>query len=213
MVKIFSLPLKYCYPYRVVLHFVAYQLEGILCVSIHKYVRVWCDKHTYILCFLLSSTYYLLLILTEFCLVRFARLLYHKLYCRINVSIIPDFLSYSHLLTFYMSVRLLCDLFFKKYWHSVKLITGSDKLHRKSSDLPLTRMREVPALLLSPSSTVGWKWSTSVRCFFTVYLSSQKCYIFLERYFQVSKCEEYFTFLLCLYCLVTAGLWGFLLLF
>lgn len=77
----------------------------------------------------------LLLILTEFYLVRFARLLYHKLYCRINVSIIPHFLSYSHLLTFYMSVRLLCDLFFKKYWHSVKLTTGSDKLHRKSSDL------------------------------------------------------------------------------
>lgn len=70
-------------------------------------------------------------------------------------------------------------------------------------------MGEVTALLLPPFCTVDWKLSTSVRRFFIVYLSSHGWNIYLEKCFQVSKCEEYYTFLLCLYCLVTAGLWHF----
>lgn len=89
-----------------VLHFVAYQLEGILCVSVYTNICEYDVISTpmyYVLFFQVLID--LLLILTEFYLLRFARLLYNKVFCRINVCIITDFLSYSHLLTFYMSFR------------------------------------------------------------------------------------------------------------
>lgn len=94
-----------------VLHFVSYQLEGILCVSVSTNICEYDVISAPIYCVLFFQVFIdLLLILTEVYLLRFARLLYHKVFCRINVCIITDFLSYSYLLTFYMSVRSLCDL-------------------------------------------------------------------------------------------------------
>lgn len=76
-----------------VLHFVAYQPEGILCVSVYTGICEYEVISTPVYCFFFFQVLTdLLLVLTEFYLLRFARSLYRKVFSRINVCIIPDFL-------------------------------------------------------------------------------------------------------------------------
>lgn len=145
-----------------VLHFVAYQLEGILCVSVYTYMSVciyiYVDDmiSTHILFFLFQVFIALLLILTQLCLLTFARLLYDMVFCRRNASIISDFLNYWYLLTFYLSVRPLGDLtHFSRNTRTAWVVTSYTE---NLPVFPLTRMGKVTALLLSPFSTVDWKW-------------------------------------------------------
>lgn len=195
----FSLPLKYYYSYWLVLYFIAYKLEGILCVFVYTNIceyRYVNEIVTHIQFFLFQVFIAVrIVMLTQLCLLTFARLLYDMVVCRRSAYIISEFLRY--LSAYLLPVRGPSgDL------TNFSRNAGTDSVARSYTEnrtvFPLTRTGKVTALPLSPFCSADWKWSinTYVRWFFIVYLDSCKCGIFLESRFQVNKCEEYFTVVL-----------------